>query len=321
MFYGSYKAPRELLWMLGVVILLLMMATAFMGYVLPWGQMSFWGATVITNAVLGHPGGRRRQDRDLAVGRLSPSIIATLNRFFSLHYLLPFVICRRRRCCTSWALHQHGLEQPAGHRQVKGEAGQHSVPPLLHDQGSVLALSASSCSFFAYFVFFNPNVPRATRTTTFEANPMVTPTHIVPEWYFLPYYAMLRAVPSKLGGVCALFGSILILAFMPWLDTSRIRSSNFRPIYRAFLFAFFADVVVLGYCGSQEPQGAIVLVSQLATAWYFIHLLLITPAMGFFETPRQLPASITEAVLGPRMAGGSGAFAAARTAASPSVDG
>ena len=173
---------------------------------------------------------------------------------------------------------------------------------------------------FAYFIFFIPNY-LGHSDNYIEANPLVTPAHIVPEWYFLPYYAMLRAVPSKLGGVCALFGSILILAFLPWLDTSRIRSSNFRPIYRVFLFVFFADVIGLGYVGSQEPVGLFIPASQILTAWYFLHLLVITPAMGFFETPRQLPASITEAVLGPRMAGGSGAFAAARTTASPSVDG
>ena len=148
----------------------------------------------------------------------------------------------------------------------------------------------------------------------------MTPAHIVPEWYFLPYYAMLRAVPSKLGGVCALFGSILILAFMPWIDTSRVRSANFRPVYRVFLFIFFATVAGLGYCGSQEPVGGIVVASEILTVCYFAFFP-ITFLLGFFETPRQLPASITEAVLGPRAVGGSGAFAAARTAASPSVDG
>ncbi len=130
---------------------------------------------------------------------------------------------------------------------------------------------------------------------------------------------MLRAVPSKLGGVIALFSSIILLAFLPWLDTSRIRSANFRPVYRVFLFVFFADVVVLGYLGSQEPVGAVVTFSEITTAWYFIHLLIVTPLLGFFETPRQLPASITEAVLGPR--GASSAFVAARTAAGPSVEG
>jgi len=174
--------------------------------------------------------------------------------------------------------------------------------------------------FFSYFIFFVPNYLGHSDNYV-EANPLVTPPHIVPEWYFLPYYAMLRAVPWKLGGVCALFGSILLLAFMPWLDTSRIRSSNFRPIYRVFLFLFFATVVGLGYCGSQEPVGNVVFASEILTFWYFFHLLVITPALGFFETPRQLPVSITEAVLGPRGASGSGAFASARTAASPSVDG
>ena len=153
-----------------------------------------------------------------------------------------------------------------------------------------------------------------------EANPLVTPAHIVPEWYFLPYYAMLRAVPNKLGGVCALFGSILLLAFMPWLDTSRIRSANFRPVYRVFLWIWFATVAGLGYCGSQEPIGGIVTASQILTFWYFFHLLIILPLLGFFETPRKLPATITDAVLATTH-GSPGALVAARTTANSLVNG
>ena len=241
---------------------------------------------------------------------------ATLNRFFSLHYLMPFMIAGVV-VLHIWALHVPGSNNPVG---VEVKSKKDTLP--FHPYFTVKDGLALSCFlvFFAYFVFFIPNY-LGHSDNYIEANPLVTPAHIVPEWYFLPYYAMLRAVPSKLGGVCALFGSILLLAFMPWLDTSRIRSSNFRPIYRVFLFVFFADVIGLGYVGSQEPVGLFIPASQVLTAWYFLHLLVITPLMGFFETPRQLPASITEAVLGPRMAGGSGAFAAARTAASPSVDG
>ncbi len=314
LYYGSYKAPREILWILGVIIFLLMMATAFMGYVLPWGQMSFWGAKVITSLFSAIPvvgdaitvwlwGG-------YSVGN------ATLNRFYSLHYLMPFMIAGVV-VLHIWALHVPGSNNPVG---VEVKSKKDTLP--FHPYFTVKDGLALACFllFFSYFIFFVPNYLGHSDNYV-EANPLVTPPHIVPEWYFLPYYAMLRAVPWKLGGVCALFGSILLLAFMPWLDTSRIRSSNFRPIYRVFLFLFFATVLGLGYCGSQEPVGNVVFASEILTFWYFFHLLVITPALGFFETPRQLPVSITEAVLGPRGASGSGAFASARTAASPSVDG
>ena len=315
MYYGSYKAPREILWILGVIIFLLMMATAFMGYVLPWGQMSFWGAKVITSLFSAIPvvgdsitvwlwGG-------YSVGN------ATLNRFFSLHYLMPFMIAGVV-ALHIWALHVPGSNNPVG---VEVKSNKDTLP--FHPYFTVKDGLALVCFmvFFAYFIFFVPNY-LGHADNYIEANPLQTPAHIVPEWYFLPYYAMLRAVPSKLGGVCALFGSILLLAFLPWLDTSRIRSANFRPVYRVFLFVFFATVAGLGYLGSQEPVGGYVIASEILTFWYFFHLLVITPLLGFFETPRQLPASITDAVLGPRGAGaGSGAFAAARSTASPSVDG
>ena len=316
MYYGSYKAPREILWILGVIIFLLMMATAFMGYVLPWGQMSFWGAKVITSLFTAIPvvgdsitvwlwGG-------YSVGN------ATLNRFFSLHYLMPFMIAGVVGLHI-WALHVPGSNNP-GRRRGQKQQGHPALPPLLHGEGR-LGPGLLHGILRLFRIFFVPNY-LGHADNYIEANPLQTPAHIVPEWYFLPYYAMLRAVPSKLGGVCALFGSILLLAFLPWLDTSRIRSANFRPVYRVFLFVFFATVAGLGYLGSQEPVGGYVIASEILTFWYFFHLLIITPLLGFFETPRQLPASITDAVLGPRGAGaGSGAFAAARSTASPSVDG
>jgi len=294
LYYGSYKAPREVLWILGVVILLLMMATAFMGYVLPWGQMSFWGAKVITSLFSAIP----YVGDAITVwlwGGYSVSG-ATLNRFYALHYLLPFMILGMV-ILHIWALHVPGSNNPIG---VEVKSQKDTLP--FHPFFTVKDGFALVCCmiFYAYFIFYVPGYLLAP-DNYIEANPLVTPAHIVPEWYFLPYYAMLRAVPSKLGGVCALFGSILLLAFLPWLDTSRIRSANFRPLYRWFLFAFFATVAGLGYCGSQEPVGAIVTWSQILTAWYFIHLLIVLPLLGFFETPFPLPASIADAVLAPSM--------------------
>ncbi len=293
LYYGSYKAPREVLWILGIIILLLMMAAAFMGYVLPWGQMSFWGAKVITSLFS-------------AIPLIGDSVTvwlwggysvdnATLNRFYSLHYLLPFMILGVVMLHI-WALHVPGSNNPIG-MEVKSRKD--TLP--FHPYSTIKDGLSLACFLivYAYFIFFVPNYLLAA-DNYIPANPLVTPAHIVPEWYFLPYYAMLRAVPSKLGGVCALFGSILLLAFLPWLDTSRVRSANFRPLYRWFLFAFFATTIGLGYLGSQEPVGAIVTWSQILTAWYFIHLLVVLPLLGFFEKPLRLPASIADAVLAPR---------------------
>jgi len=293
LYYGSYKAPREVLWILGIIILLLMMAAAFMGYVLPWGQMSFWGAKVITSLFS-------------AIPLIGDSVTvwlwggysvdnATLNRFYSLHYLLPFMILGVVMLHI-WALHVPGSNNPIG-MEVKSRKD--TLP--FHPYFTIKDGLSLACFLivYAYFIFFVPNYLLAA-DNYIPANPLVTPAHIVPEWYFLPYYAMLRAVPSKLGGVCALFGSILLLAFLPWLDTSRVRSANFRPFYRWFLFAFFATTIGLGYLGSQEPVGAIVTWSQILTAWYFIHLLVVLPLLGFFEKPLRLPASIADAVLAPR---------------------
>ena len=312
LYYGSYKAPREVLWILGVVIFLLMMATAFMGYVLPWGQMSFWGAKVITSLFSAIPLVGDAITVWLWGGYSVDN--ATLNRFFALHYLLPFMIAGVV-VLHIWALHVPGSNNPIG---VEVKSKKDTLPFFPYYVIKDLMAVVVFLILFAYFLFYVPNY-LGHADNYIQANPLVTPSHIVPEWYFLPYYAMLRAVPSKLGGVCALFGSILLLAFLPWLDTSRIRSANFRPIYRITLYLFMATVVVLGWCGSQEPVGMVVTLSQILTAYYFLWLLVIVPLLGFFETPRKLPASITEAVLGSR--GASGAMVAARTAASPSVDG
>ena len=235
MYYGSYKEPREVLWILGVILFLLMMMTGFMGYVLPWGQMSFWAATVITNLfsaipLVGDPivtwlwGG-------YAVGD------PTLNRFYSLHYLLPFVIAGVV-VLHIWALHMVGQNNPTG---VEPKTEQDTVaftPYATVKDGFFLTLF---CILFAWFVFYIPNY-LGHPDNYIPANPGVTPPHIVPEWYYLPFYAILRAIPNKLLGVCALGASIVILAFLPWLDTSRVRSARYRPLYRQFLFVFFAVV-------------------------------------------------------------------------------
>lgn len=291
LFYGSYKAPREVLWILGVVIYLLMMATGFLGYTLPWGQMSFWGATVITNLfgaipVIGEPIMVWLRG-DFAVDD------ATLRRFFSLHYLLPFVIAGVV-ALHIWALHVPGNNNPTG-IEVKGP--QDTVP--FHPYYTMKDLFALLvfCLFFAAIVFFAPTALGHT-DNSIEANPLVTPAHIVPEWYYLPFYAILRAVPDKLFGVVLMFGSILILFLVPWLDTSKVRSAVYRPVYRQCFYLFVIACVALGWAGSQPPEGTALIVSQIGTIYYFAFFLVIMPLVGLFETPRQLPESIAKSVLG-----------------------
>jgi ubiquinol-cytochrome c reductase cytochrome b subunit len=291
MYYGSYKYPRELLWMLGVVILLIMMATAFMGYVLPWGQMSYWGATVITNLfsafpIVGHPivtwlwGGFSVDN-------------PTLNRFYSLHYLLPFVLVGVVFLHVA-ALHITGSNNPLG-IDVKGP--QDTVP--FHPYYTVKD-SVGICVFlliFALLVFFWPNF-LGDANNFIPANPLQTPSDIVPEWYFLPYYAILRSVPNKLGGVCMMFGSILVLFVLPWLDTSPVRSARFRPIYRQVIWVWVAAFCVLGYCGMNKPEGIYVILSRICTLYYFFHFLVLLPILGKMERPLPLPDSISRPVLG-----------------------
>src|SRR5215469_8520309 len=269
LYYGSYKAPRELLWILGVIILLLMMATAFMGYVLPWGQMSYWAATVITNLFS-------------AVPVFGQSIVTllwggftvdnpTLVRFYSLHYLLPFVIVAVVFLHLI-ALHQHGSNNPLG---IDKKGPQDSIP--FHPYYTIKDLFGL-CVFplvYASCVFYIPNSFTAVENFT-PADPMQTPPHIVPEWYFLPFYAMLRSVPdilfipAKLAGVTAMFGSIFLLFLLPWLDTSPVRSARFRPIYNWVFWLLVVDSVVLGWVGANPPGGKFILIGRLATLYYFV---------------------------------------------------
>ena len=296
MYYGSYKNPRELLWILGVVILLLMMATAFMGYVLPWGQMSYWGATVITNLFSAFP----------VVG---PKIVTllwggfsvdnpTLNRFFSLHYLLPFVLTAVIFLHVA-ALHITGSNNPLG---IEVKSPQDTLP--FHPYYTIKD-SVGICVFlivFATLVFFAPNY-LGDANNFIPANPLQTPADIVPEWYFLPYYAILRSVPNKLLGVCMMFGSLIVLFVLPWLDTSPVRSSRFRPIYRQLIFVWVCAVIVLGICGAHKPEGIWVVLSRVCTIYYYLHFLVILPLLGKLERPLPLPESISDPVLGRRGGG------------------
>ena len=290
MYYGSYKAPRELLWILGVVIFLLMMATAFMGYVLPWGQMSFWGATVITNLFSAIPVVGDSITTWLWGGFAIDN--PTLNRFYALHYLLPFIIVAVVALHVI-ALHVHGSNNPLG---IDPRGPQDTVPfhpyyTMKDGFGVVVFLIIyAGVTFFAPDYMGHPD-------NYIPANPLVTPEHIVPEWYFLPFYAILRAVPDKLGGVIAMFGAIAVLFVLPWLDTSRVRSATFRPIYKWFMLVLVVDVVVLGFCGANPPAGFWIPLAQIATVYYFFHFLILLPILGKIERPLPLPPSIADAVL------------------------
>jgi ubiquinol-cytochrome c reductase cytochrome b subunit len=295
LYYGSYKAPREVLWIIGVVILLLMMATAFMGYSLPWGQMSFWAVTVITNLF---------SSVDAIIPGLGTRIVqwlwggysvsgTTLTRFYALHYLMPFVIVGAV-ALHIWALHVVGQNNPTG---LEIKTASDSVPMSPYAVMKDIFALSMFIILFAWFVFYVPDY-LGHPDNYIEANPLSTPPHIVPEWYFLPYYAILRAIPDKLLGVVAMFASILILLFAPWLDTSRVRSAKYRPIYKWFFFLFLITVVALGYLGSKPPEGAYVFWARVFTAYYFLHFLVVMPIVGVIESPTPLPRSITESVLG-----------------------
>ncbi|HET6321141.1 MAG TPA: cytochrome b N-terminal domain-containing protein, partial [Hyphomicrobium sp.] len=295
LYYGSYKAPREVLWIIGVLIFLVMMATAFMGYSLPWGQMSFWGVTVITNLF---------SSLDSIWKGLGTTIVewlwggyavtgATLNRFFSLHYLLPFVLAALV-ALHLWALHVVGQNSPTG-LDVKTPSDGVPFTPYATSKDAVGMFAF--LLLFSWFAFFLPDY-LGHADNYIEANPLVTPPHIVPEWYFLPFYAILRAIPSKLMGVIAMFAAIGVLLFVPWLDTSRVRSTKYRPIYRWFFWLFVFSAVALGWLGSKPPEGEYVFWARVFTFYYFAHFLIVMPLVGWLETPLKVPGSITEAVLG-----------------------
>ena len=285
LYYGSYKAPREILWWIGIIIFLLTMATAFMGYVLPWGQMSFWGATVITNLFSAIP----------VVGK---SIVEwlwggysvdnpTLNRFFVLHFLMPFLILGIV-LLHLLALHTAGSNNPTG---VPVKTKKDVIP--FHPYFTIKDLVGFAIFFliFGYFLFFYPNA-LGHPDNYIPANPLVTPAHIVPEWYFLPFYAILRAVPDKLGGVLMMFGAIILLFFLPYLDRSPIRSGAYRPLFKKFFYVFVINFIFLGWLGKSPAEGWYIWASRITTFYYYAYFLIILPNLPKFEKPLQLPKSI-----------------------------
>jgi ubiquinol-cytochrome c reductase cytochrome b subunit len=291
LYYGSFKPPRELLWIIGVIIYFLMMATAFMGYVLPWGAMSFAGATVITSLVsaiplIGTPiahwlwGG-------YAIGG------PTLTRFYSLHYLLAFVIAAFVALHV-WAVHVTGQNNPDGVEVKNVERDTVAFTPYA-TMKDVFALSVFLV-VYAWFIFYIPNYLLDADNSNI-ANPLATPAHVVPEWYLLPFYAMLRAIPNKLMGVIVLAAAIAVLALIPWLDRSPVKSAKYRPTFRFFFWVFVAVCIGLGYLGSQEPTSGLALIARIFTFGYFAFFLIIMPVLSFTERTKPIPTSIADAVL------------------------
>ena len=275
LYFCSYMQPRQLLWCSGVLIFILMMGTAFMGYVLPWGQMSFWGATVITSLVT-------------AVPIVGQSIVdwlwggftvnnATLNRFFSLHFFLPFLIAALSLIHLA-LLHKDGSNNPLG---IDSKVDKITFYPYY----VVKDLFAFFCFlfFFGVFVFYFPNA-LGHPYNYIPADPMSTPAHIVPEWYFLPYYAVLRSIPDKLGGVAAMGGAVIVLFLIPFTNTSEVRSTTFRPIFKIFYWLIVSDFLLLGWIGQKPVKDAYVLVGQLATVFYFLFFIVLIPVIGIVET-------------------------------------
>ncbi|HEX6860660.1 MAG TPA: cytochrome b/b6 [Caulobacteraceae bacterium] len=307
LYYGSYKAPREVLWLLGCVIYLLMMATAFMGYVLPWGQMSFHGAVVITNLLGAFP----------IVGETITTMLwggfavdnPTLNRFFSLHYLLPFMIAGVT-VLHVWALHVTGQNNPTG-VDPKSKADTLPFTPYATVKDGVAVFLFMI--MFAFFVFYQPDA-LGHADNYIPANPLVTPAHIVPEWYFLPFYAILRAIPDKLMGVLAMFGAIACMFALPWLDRSKVRSMRYRPMMKLYFLIFLVVCVILGFCGAKLPDDQVipglttislmesdlnswVWLSRVATLYYFAFFLVLMPLVPLFEKALPVPDTIATPAL------------------------
>src|ERR1039457_6124030 len=294
LYYGSYRAPRELMWWTGQGLLLMLMATAFMGYLLPWGQMSFWGATVITNLFRATPFIGEQVVTwlrgDYAVGD------ATLTRFFALHYLLPFLIIGGV-VVHLVALHTVKSSNPSG----IDLAAKDNIP--FHPYFTIKDLYGLGIFLIVYciFVFFLPN-SLIDPANNIPANPMQTPTHIVPEWYFLPFYAILRSVPNLVGGVVAMGLSVMVFSFMPYLDRSHIPGgAHYRPWYRVTFYLFVADMLVLGYVGYTPPTNQSIVMGQVATFFYFILFMLlpfISKAEERWLIRRGLPPDVEALIAG-----------------------
>ena len=274
MYYGSYKSPRILPWSVGVIILVLMMGTAFLGYVLPYGQMSLWGATVITNMLSAIPW--IGQDFVQFVWGGFSVNNATLNRFFSLHYLLPFILAALA-ILHLMTLHTNGSSNPLG---ISSNADRIPMHPyyMFKDLITIFLFFLA----LAIIVFYLPNV-MGHSDNYIPANPMQTPPSIVPEWYLLPYYAILRSIPNKLLGVIAMLASLLILLAMPILDTSRVRGSQFRPLMRFSFWVFVTDFFLLMYLGSQHAEEPYITIGMIATAIYFGWFVVLLPVIGVIE--------------------------------------
>jgi ubiquinol-cytochrome c reductase cytochrome b subunit len=288
LFYGSYKYPREMVWFMGIAIFLIMMATAFLGYVLPWGQMSFWGAKVITNLFSAIP----FVGEDIVIWLWGGFSVdnPTLNRFFVLHFVLPFAILGIVLIHVV-ALHVHGSNNPTG-LDIKSKKD--TIP--FHPYYTVKDFFGFGVFFliYFYFIFFAPNA-LGHPDNYIPANPLVTPAHIVPEWYFLPFYAILRSIPDKLGGVIAMFGSILILFALPWLDRSPVRSGEYRPLFKWFYLAFIIVVFILGYVGGSPAEEPYITIGQVCTVLYFAYFLIVLPFLPKIEKVKRLPESIAAA--------------------------
>lgn len=311
LYYGGYKAPREVTWIIGMLIYLLMMATAFMGYVLPWGQMSFWGATVITGLFGAIPGiGDTLQTWILG----GPAVDnATLTRFFSLHFLLPFAILGLV-IVHVWAFHTTGNHNPSGvevRRTSKDEAERDTLPFWPYFVMKDLFALAIVILVFWIIVAFMPNY-LGHPDNYIEADPLVTPSHIVPEWYFLPFYAILRAftadvwvvqiasflsfgiINAAFFGVIAMFAAILVMALVPWLDTSRVRSGRNRPMFKWWFWLLVIDFFVLMWAGAMPAEGIYTTIALIGTAYWFAYFLVILPLLGVIEKPGPEPDTIEQ---------------------------
>jgi len=274
LYYNSYKSPRVAPWTIGVIILVLMMATAFLGYVLPFGQMSLWGATVITNLLSAIPW-IGNDFVEFVWGGFSVGN-ATLNRFFSLHYLLPFILAALV-VAHMLTLHVHGSSNPLG---VSSNTDKIAMHPYYIFKDLV--------TFYLFFlvlaiiVTFYPNL-MGHSDNYIPANPMSTPASIVPEWYLLPFYAILRSIPNKLIGVLAMFASLLIFLVLPITDTSRIRGSQFRPLMKFIFWMLVVVFIMLMWIGSEHPVSPFVEVGQFSTAFYFLWFIFLVPVVGIIE--------------------------------------
>ena len=275
LYYGSYMEPRELLWCSGVVLLLLMMATAFTGYVLPWGQMSLWGATVITNMVTAIPVAGKTIVQWLWGGYTVAN--PTLNRFYSIHFLLPFIIAGVTLIHLA-LLHKVGSNNPIG-----SDAGVDDIPFYPYFVSKDLFAFSVYLLVFATFVFYFPNVLNHP-DNCIPADPLQTPPHVVPEWYFLPYYAILRSIPHKAGGIVAMLGSLLVLLIIPFTNTSDVRNTTYRPLFKVFFWLFIVDFIILTWVGQKPVKDYFILTGQIATFYYFLFFIVLIPVVGKVES-------------------------------------